>query len=140
MLPSQDILLLAIGAIRFQVGCLAHTVTKGAHSARELLSKHCSPKPLLLSHNFPQRLEKEERERKRLEKLRLKEEAKMKEEIDLYDRGLSARLGERGPVDDEEYNESEPEGVAAERNWEQEALTHRSCHDGLCQKTIVGEA
>lgn len=38
-----------------------------------------------------QRLEKEERERKRVEKMRLKEEEKMKEEIDLYDRGLSAR-------------------------------------------------
>lgn len=38
-----------------------------------------------------QRLEKEERELKRVEKLRLKEEEKMKEEIDLYERGLSAR-------------------------------------------------
>eukprot|EP00752_Nemacystus_decipiens_P007697 g6880.t1 len=38
-----------------------------------------------------QRLEKEDRERKRMEKLRIKEEEKMKEEIDLYDRGLSAR-------------------------------------------------
>lgn len=39
-----------------------------------------------------QRLEREERERKRLEKLRLKEEEKMNEEIDLYERGLSARF------------------------------------------------
>ena len=38
-----------------------------------------------------QRLEKEERERRRVEKMRLKEEEKMKEETDLYDRGLSAR-------------------------------------------------
>lgn len=39
----------------------------------------------------PQRCEEEERERKHLEKLRLKEEEKMKEEVDLYERGLSAR-------------------------------------------------
>lgn len=38
-----------------------------------------------------QMLEKEERERKRQEKLRLKEEEKLKEEIDLYKRGLDAR-------------------------------------------------
>lgn len=49
-----------------------------------------------IAHSLPvscarQRLEKEERERKRLEKMRLKEEEKMKEEIDLYERGLSAR-------------------------------------------------
>ncbi|CAN0055726.1 unnamed protein product [Scytosiphon promiscuus] len=40
-----------------------------------------------------QRREKEERELKRAEKLRLKGEEKMKEEIDLYERGLSARQG-----------------------------------------------
>lgn len=38
-----------------------------------------------------QRLDKEERERKRAEKLRLKEEEKMNEEVDLYERGLCAR-------------------------------------------------
>lgn len=38
-----------------------------------------------------QLLEKKERERKRAEKLRLKQEERLNEEIDLYERGLSAR-------------------------------------------------
>lgn len=38
-----------------------------------------------------QLLEKEDRERKRAEKLRLKQEERLNEEIDLYERGLSAR-------------------------------------------------
>lgn len=42
-----------------------------------------------------QRLEAEERERKRLERLRLKEEEKMNEEIDLYERGLCARFADK---------------------------------------------
>ena len=40
---------------------------------------------------FSQRLDREERERRRAEKQRLKEEERLKEEIDLYERGLSAR-------------------------------------------------
>lgn len=38
-----------------------------------------------------QRLDREERERRRAEKQRLREEERLKEEIDLYERGLSAR-------------------------------------------------
>lgn len=45
-----------------------------------------------------QRREEEERERKRLEKLRLKEEEKMNEEVDLYERGLSARYRSTRPT------------------------------------------
>lgn len=44
-----------------------------------------------------QRREEKEREIKHLEKLRLKEEEKMKEEIDLYERGLSARYASTRP-------------------------------------------
>ena len=40
---------------------------------------------------FSQRLDREERERRRAEKQRQKEEEKLKEEVDLYERGLSAR-------------------------------------------------
>ncbi|CAM9355835.1 unnamed protein product [Ectocarpus fasciculatus] len=51
---------------------------------------------------------KEERERKRLEKLRLKEEEKMNEEVDLYERGLSAR--QRAAT-------RESEKAEAEKHW-----------------------
>lgn len=78
-----------IGAIRFQVGRVFGRHRRQRRPFARL--KYCSP--WLLSPSLLQRLEKEERERKRREKLRLKEEAKMKEEVDLYDRGLSARLG-----------------------------------------------
>ncbi|CAM9478757.1 unnamed protein product [Ectocarpus sp. 4 AP-2014] len=52
--------------------------------------------------------EEEERERKHLEKLRLKEEEKMKEEVDLYERGLSAR---------QRATTRESEKVEAEKHW-----------------------
>ncbi|CAB1116155.1 unnamed protein product [Ectocarpus sp. CCAP 1310/34] len=54
------------------------------------------------------RREEEERERKHLEKLRLKEEEKMKEEVDLYERGLSAR--QRAAT-------RESEKAEAEKHW-----------------------
>ncbi|CAM9387818.1 unnamed protein product, partial [Ectocarpus sp. 8 AP-2014] len=55
-----------------------------------------------------QRRDEEERERKHLEKLRLKEEEKMKEEVDLYERGLSAR--QRAAT-------RESEKAEAEKHW-----------------------
>ncbi|CAN0184109.1 unnamed protein product [Pylaiella littoralis] len=65
---------------------IRHTLHRSSHNQQSV----CTTDEVLLSF-LAQRLEAEERERKRLERLRLKEEEKMNEEIDLYERGLCAR-------------------------------------------------